>query len=187
MDAKTISPDNPALYLTAIAHNRLPVFRTARLKEIVCAALDEARRSGGFALFAYVVMLDHLHIVTDLSRKPSEITRFIKGICSRRVIDYLKQGGFEASLKKLQHENWERRHRYSLWQLHSNAVLLTSETMLMQRVHYIHQNPVRAGLVERAEEYRWSSVRCWLKRELPDEPLRMDLDRIRWRSAAGRA
>jgi len=41
--------------------------------------------------------------------------------------------------------------------------------------------------LERAEDYRWSSVRCWLKRGLPDEPLRMDLDRIRWRRAAGRA
>jgi len=54
--------------------------------------------------------------------------------------------------------------------------------MLMQRVHYTHQNPVRAGLVERAEDSRWSSIRCWTGKTLPDERLLMDLNRIKWRS-----
>jgi putative transposase len=51
----------------------------------------------------------------------------------------------------------------------------------MQKVNYIHLNPVRAGLVERAEDYRWSSARCWLRRTAEDEPLRMDLEKIDWR------
>ena len=57
-----------------------------------------------------------------------------------------------------------------------------SEKMLMEPVHYTHNNPVRAGLVERAEDYRWSSIRCWNGNPLEDEPLLMDLDRIKWRS-----
>ena len=56
----TISRDNPCLSITSVAHDRLPVFRTDALKQIICAALDEARQSGGFAIFAYVVMPDHL-------------------------------------------------------------------------------------------------------------------------------
>jgi hypothetical protein len=51
----------------------------------------------------------------------------------------------------------------------------------MQRVSYIHQNPVRAGLVERAEDYRWSSIRCWNRWPQEAEPLKMDLDGIVWR------
>ena len=47
-------------------------------------------------------------------------------------------------------------------------------------VKNIHQNPVRAGLVKCAEEYRWSSVRCWARTEREDEPL-MDLDKVAWR------
>lgn len=57
-----------------------------------------------------------------------------------------------------------------------------SEAMFMQKVNYIHLNPVRAGLVERAIDYRWSSARIWQRQEAEDEPLRMDLDRIRWRT-----
>jgi len=44
-----ISRDAPCYYLTTVTKNRLPVFRTDRICEIVCQALDEARRSGGFA------------------------------------------------------------------------------------------------------------------------------------------
>ena len=56
-----ISRDSPCFYLTSVAKNRLPVFRTDEMKTITCAALGEARKSGGFALYAYVIMVDHLH------------------------------------------------------------------------------------------------------------------------------
>jgi REP element-mobilizing transposase RayT len=59
-----ISKDNPAFYLTAVTKDRLPIFRTDKLAQIMCNALDEARRSGKFLIFAYVIMLDHLHLVT---------------------------------------------------------------------------------------------------------------------------
>jgi REP element-mobilizing transposase RayT len=182
MAMATISRDTPCLYLTAIAEGRLPVFRTDAIKIIACAALDEARRSGGFYIFAYVIMPDHLHVLTDGTRKTSDALRFIKGIMSRRVIGYLKEQGYESSLEKLRHGKQTRRYEYSLWEHHSNAMLLTSESVFMQRVNYTHQNPVRAGLVEQAEDYRWSSVRCWNGRMVEDEPLMVDIDRIKWRS-----
>jgi putative transposase len=178
----TISRDTPCLYLTSVAKDRLPVFRTDAIKIIACAALDEARHSGAFCIFAYVIMPDHLHVLTDGARKPSDVLRFMNGIISRRVIGYLKEEGHQSSLEKLRHGKQIRRYEYSLWEHHSNVMLLTSEGAFMQRVHYTHQNPVRAGLVERAEEYRWSSIRCWNGQMLEDEPLMVDIDRIKWRS-----
>lgn len=178
-----ISRDAPSLYLTAVAKDRLPVFRTDALKAIVCAALGEARLSAGVCLFAYVIMPDHLHILTDGTRKPSDVLRFIKGITSHRVIGFLKEHEYASSLEKLRHERLSRQHKYSLWQHHSNVMLLTSEGAFMQRVHYTHQNPVRAGLVERPEDYHWSSVRCWNNKMAEDEPLLMDIDKIKWRSS----
>src|SRR5215213_8616289 len=121
----TISRDTPSLYLTAVAKDRLSVFRTDALKTIVCAALDEARRSAGFYLFAYVIMPDHLHILTNGARKPSDILRFAKGIISHRIISFLKERGHVSSLDKLRHEKLSRQYKYSLWQHHSNVMLLT--------------------------------------------------------------
>lgn len=177
----TISRDTPGLYLSAVAKERLPVFRTETLKTITCKALDEARKSGGFAIYAYVIMPDHLHAMTDSALKPSKVLQYINGIISRRVIDHLKEHGHNASLLKLRRESGSRGHRHSLWEHHSNALPIFSEDMFMQKVNYIHQNPVRAGLVQTAEDYRWSSVRIWKGCPLEDEPLMVDIDRIRWR------
>jgi REP element-mobilizing transposase RayT len=177
----TISRDSPCYYLTAVAKNRLPIFRSDTIKSIACSALNEARSSGGFSLYAYVVMPDHIHVITDSVLRPSKTLQFINGITARRIINYLKEHNYQASLKKLRHEIGPRRYSYSLWDHHPDARLLLTEEMLMQRVRYTHQNPVRAKLVARAEDYRWSSVRCSNKTSLPHEPLLMDLDRIKWR------
>ncbi len=68
-----ISKDSPVYYLTSVTNGRLPVFRTSRLKELLCEALDEARTSASFLVFAYVIMPDHLHALIGSKRKPSEV------------------------------------------------------------------------------------------------------------------
>ena len=177
----TISKDNPCLFITAVAHSRLPVFRSDTIKSVTCKAIDEARTSCGFLLFAYVIMPDHFHVITDRPREPSRVLQFIKGIVSRRVLGYLKEMKYEASLKKLEHHHWKRNHRYSLWQHDSDVFSIVSEATFMQKVNYVHQNPVRAGLVERAQDYCWSSSRFWSNCPSEDEPLRVDIDKIIWR------
>ena len=176
-----ISRDSPCYYLTSVTKDRLPVFRTDEIKSLACVALNEARKSGGFALYAYVIMPDHLHVVTNSVLPPSKTLQFINGITGRRVIDYLKEKGHESSLAKLRHEVRPRRYGHSLWDHHPNVRLLLNEGMLIERVNYTHQNPVRAGLISHPEVYRWSSVRCWNRKPLEDEPLLMDLKQIQWR------
>jgi putative transposase len=177
-----ISKDSPAYYLTSVAKDRLPVFRTTSVKGIACAALDEARRSSGFLLLAYVLMTDHLHAVIGSELKPSKVLPYVNGIVPHRVIGFLKANGHELSLMKLRHAKKEREYRYSLWDHHPQAKVLTSEDVVLQQVNYVHQNPVRAGLVKQADEYLWSSVRCWRGTMLDDEPLMMDIDKVAWRA-----
>jgi REP element-mobilizing transposase RayT len=157
------------------------VFRTDSLKSIACVALNEARTSGKFLILAYVIMPDHMHVITDSERKAAVVSRFINGIISRRVIDHLRNEGHQRSLDKLRRQSSARRHEYSLWDHHPNVRLLTSESMFMQRVHYTHQNPVRLGLVDRAEDYLYSSARIWNRHALDEEPLLVDIDEIKWR------
>lgn len=176
-----ISRDCRALYITIVTKDRLPVLQTDKLKTIACQALDEARNSGKFLIFAYVIMLDHMHLLTNCPNTSADVLRYIKGITGRRVIDYLKEKKYESSLTKLRHENWKREHKYSLWQQEKNVFSVFSEAVFMEKVNYIHLNPVRAGLVERAIDYRWSSARIWQRCDAEDEPLRVDIDRIQWR------
>ena len=53
--------------------------------------------------------------------------------------------------------------------------------MFMQKVNYIHNNPVNDSIVDLPEDYRYLSARIWLRKQLDHEPLRMDLDEIEWR------
>ena len=82
----TISKDDPCLFITAVSKDRLPFFQTDAIKIITFKAIDEARKSCGFLLFAYVIMPVHFHVLTDSPRKPSTVLQFIKGIVSRRVL-----------------------------------------------------------------------------------------------------
>ena len=179
-----ISRDSQALYITIVTKDRLPVFQTDALKIITCQAIDEARSSGKFLLFAYVIMLDHMHLLTDSPNKSAEVLRYVKGITGRRVIDYLKEKKYERSLAKLRHQEWKRKHNYSLWQQEKNVFAVFSEAVFMQKVNYIHLNPVRAEFAARAIDYRWSSARIWQRCPSEDEPLMVDIDRIRWRRGA---
>lgn len=128
-------------------------------------------------------MIDHLHFVTNNPDTSANVLRYIKGITGKRVIDYLKEKNYQSSLDKLRHQEWKRKRQYSLWQEEKNVFSVFSEAVFMQKVNYIHLNPVRARLVERARDYRWSSARIWQKGPLEDEPLSVDIDRIQWRRA----
>ncbi|HMJ07528.1 MAG TPA: transposase [Pyrinomonadaceae bacterium] len=179
-----ISRDTPCYYLTSVTKDRLPIFQTDKVKKIVADALDEARRSARILIFAYVIMPDHTHIITDGSRSISEVLRYMNGISAKRVIDYLKENNYETSLGKLRQEQKERGYKHSVWQHHPDAFRLTAEETFMQKVNYIHQNPVRAGLSGRAENYLYSSARIWRNAALENEPLEMDWKQIAWRAAA---
>ena len=176
-----ISHDSPVLYITVVTKDRLPVFRTDGMKEFLCVALDEARKSAGILLFAYVIMWDHLHLLTSLNSTTANVLRVLKGITARRVIDHLKEKEHFSSLAKLQHQERSRNYKHSLWQTERNVLPVFSEGMFMEKLNYIHQNPVRAGLTDRAEDYRWSSARLWRRKPIENEPLLMDHDLIHWR------
>lgn len=178
-----LSRDSQALYITIVTKNRLPVFQKDAIKHVTCSAIDEARKSGSFLLFAYVIMPDHIHLLTDCPRTSADVFRYVKGLTGRRVIDYLKEHGFSSSLAKLRHAQWKRKHSHSLWQQEKNVFSIFSEAMFMQKVNYIHLNPVRAELADQMTDYRWSSARSWRRQELDDEPLKVDFDRIVWRRA----
>jgi REP element-mobilizing transposase RayT len=179
-----ISQDSPALYITIVTKDRLYVFQTDQMRDVVCRAIDEARSSAGFLLFAYVIMLDHIHLIASRPSTTSHLVRMIKGITARRIIDYLKSNNYLSSLAKLRHQERDRNYKHSLWQTEKNVLPLFSEAVFMQKVNYIHQNPVRAGLVDCATDYGWSSARIWKRQPSEHEPLIVDCDAVQWRRGA---
>src|SRR5258707_14960698 len=115
-----ISRDNPAYYLTSVTHHRLPIFQSEEIKRIGCNAFDEARTSGGILIFAYVIMPDHTHLVTDSAREIKDVLRFVNGISAKRIIDHLRSNNFQSSLSKLRIQEREHQHKHSIYEHHPN-------------------------------------------------------------------
>ena len=109
-------------------------------------------------------MPDHFHlIITPEERIPLE-----------KALQYIK-GGFSFRAKR------ELGYRYLIWEEGFTNHRIRDEQDYENHRDYIHQNPVRAGFVDRAEDYYWSSIRLWNKCPRDDEPLRVDIDKIVWR------
>jgi REP element-mobilizing transposase RayT len=176
-----VSKDSPAFYLTSVTHDRLPVFRTPSIAQLACEAIAEAREKYGILIFAYVIMLDHFHLVTDSKHKSTEILRYVNGRIGRRIIDHLKRSGHVESLEKLRINDRSDGSRYTIWQRHPDVRLLWGEQMLWQRIQYTHLNPVRAGYVEHPNDWQWSSARIWHGRQMDVEPLEVDRNKLEWR------
>lgn len=126
-------------------------------------------------------MPDHTHFLTDNAREIKDTLRFINGISARRVINYLKENDFQSSLSKLRIAKRPDEQKYSVYQHHPNALRITGEEAFMQKVNYIHQNPVKTGLVEHPDDYLYSSARQWHGRALETEPSVTDDMKIDWR------
>ena len=176
-----ISRRTPAYYFTAVAHHRLPIFRSDKIKQVVCDAYAEARNTHGILILAYVIMPDHVHTLVYSDREMKEVLKLLNGISARRIIQYLKENNFESSLFKLRGETRERNHKHSVWQHHPDSLEIFGEDTFRQKVEYIHMNPVRAGLVSDPLAYRFSSRRQWTGGRVGDEPLLTDHLEIKWR------
>jgi REP element-mobilizing transposase RayT len=176
-----ISRTTPAYYITAVAHHRLPIFRTDALKQVLCDAYAEARERHGLMILAYVIMPDHVHLLVYSTRLMEDVLRLLNGVSAWRIIQYLMENNFEGSLFKLRGETRARNHKHSVWQHHADSLEIFGEETFRQKVDYINMNPVRAGLVVDPSKYRFSSARQWVGKASDNEPLVTDHLAINWR------
>ena len=170
-------------FLTFSCYRRMPLLSKDRSRQWFIETLDEARSVHGFHLWAWVVMPEHVHVLLWppyhlLSADPQSTRGRVSGILSsikrpvgERAVEYLSQHSPDF-LQRLTVTNANRTyHRF--WQAGSGHDENVSEpTALHALVEYIHLNPVRRGLVTRAEEWPWSSARDWMG--LPDVMLKVD-------------
>jgi hypothetical protein len=82
---------------------------------------------------------------------------------------------FEFSAKQHQHNS-----KYQIWTHENHAEIIYSNKFIEQKINYIHENPVRAGIVEKAEDYLYSSARNYadLSSVLEIVPISMPVERI---------
>jgi REP element-mobilizing transposase RayT len=146
-----------AHFITMNTYNNYPYFKDEELCQILIEELEFYSKKYGFALTGYVIMPDHLHLLVwwDTEGKPdlsiSRVIQGIKGATARRILDLLKGKGLEQMLQSTHRNANSKPHRqnlkYRLWQPGFYDFNIYSQEKLLEKLNYIHNNPVRAGLV----------------------------------------
>ena len=150
-------------FLTATINYWQPLFTRTETVEIVLDSWRFLQREAEFEIYGYVILENHLHLIAsspDLSR---DMQRF-KSYTAKRIIDYLEQTQAKRVLELLAF--FKRAHKtesqYQVWEEGSHPQLIESETVMRQKLDYIHQNPVKRGYVDLPEHWRYSSARNYL-------------------------
>ncbi|MDJ0732865.1 MAG: transposase [Nostocaceae cyanobacterium] len=158
--------ENHPHFLTCTIVNWLPVFSQPELAQIILNSLDFLHTNQRFALHGYVIMENHLHIIASAENLSKEIANF-KSFTARSIIDRLKEKKAEYLLKQLKfHKKLHKTTQdYQLWQEGSHPQALIHEKMFIQKLEYIHNNPVRRGYVDEPAHWRYSSYRNYIGQE----------------------
>lgn len=113
---------------------------------------------------AYVIMTNHMHVIWQSKNgKLSDTLRDYKSFCTKELIAAIK-------IEQESRRNWllhmfafharttNQNDEYKIWQSGSHPEEITSNQFLRSKINYIHENPVRAGIVEHEKDYRYSSA-----------------------------
>ncbi|NWN81519.1 MAG: transposase [Halomonas sp.] len=138
--ARLLLPNTP-MHLVQRGNNRGTCFRFHSDAERYLELLDEARHLHRVDIHAYVLMTNHVHLLASPRHDPHDISAMMKRL-GQRYVQYFNK----------RHERSGR-----LFQGRYHSCLVGEEAYLFACYRYIELNPVRAGMVLRPEEYRWSS------------------------------
>lgn len=144
-----------------------PIFRRPSLAQMVIGSLQHMREQGWIKLHAYVVMPNHIHLVVRFlnDHTPSQVMRDFKKFTARCIVQQLMAEG-ETNLLSFFQQAVTRptRQRHKVWEDGFFDKQITSEEVFLQKVEYIHHNPVQDHwrLASNPEEYPYSSARNYL-------------------------
>jgi putative transposase len=140
-----------AMYHVIVRGNeRRAVFLDDSDRERYLRRLAHYRERFGFRLYAFCLMSNHVHLAIRSGKEP--LSRIMRGL----------QGSYTQA--------FNRRHRRAghLFQGRYKAFLVQEDPYLLGLVRYIHENPMRARIVDRPELYEWSSDRWYRKGRGPE-------------------
>jgi putative transposase len=152
----------------------LPLLSKDRTREWLVDAIDLSRQKNPFDLWAWVIMPEHVHLVLlpRASVRNAAILTTLKQSVAQRAINWLKTFSPDY-LGQLLDRQPNGKQCYRFWQRGGGYDRnLRSTREIHEKILYVHQNPVKCGLVARAECWPWSSAMSW--KAGVDQPLAID-------------
>jgi putative transposase len=151
-------------FITCSCYRRLPLLGGARARTALVRILAEVRRRYQFRILGYVVMPEHVHLLisepavgtpsTVMQVFKQRVSRRLRAKARRRNLSQLSLGGARANSGNLR-GFWQRRfHDFNVF----------SEKKKLEKLQYMHWNPVKRQLVREPQHWPWSSFNFYWKK-----------------------
>ena len=159
---KRYQEDGQLHYVTFTCYHRIQCLNSASARDVFEHTLERVRRWYGLYIFGYVVMPEHVHLLLSEPERASLAValQMLKQISSRKLhkMNVHKMGGppFRPVLAKGGKSSGEQVDQ-PVWQKRYYDFNVFSDHKRIEKLRYMHWNPVKRGLVEKPEDWKWSS------------------------------
>jgi putative transposase len=136
-------------FVTSKTHGNRKFFANKRSAQILLDCIDNFRKEGRYLLLAFVIMPDHLHIMLKPNGKEN----------ISKIMHSIKRGS-----SRLINQMWSRKG--PIWQRSFYERIIRDEKEFWEKVNYVYNNSLRAGLAESPEDYPYSSANPEIETDL---------------------
>ena len=133
-------------------------------RDIEIESLRHCQQHKGLEIYAYDIMSNHIHLLIRSSiGKLSDTIREFKMFTVKQILlaidsESESRRDWMWNLFEFAAKQHKRNEKYQIWTHENHAELIYSDKFIFQKISYIHENPVRAGIVENPEDYLYSSA-----------------------------
>ena len=152
-------------FITCTVVGWIDVFTRREYKDIIIDSLKYCQKNKGLSIHAYVIMSNHVHLIlsskeTSLSDTIRDFKTYTSKMITNQIIQKSEESSREWMLKLFKYfaKFNQNNSKYQFWQRDNYAIELTSPKWITTRIRYIHNNPINAGIVTKAEDYLYSSA-----------------------------
>jgi putative transposase len=154
-------------FITASTYRRVRLFDSPRFRDRFIETLDQLRTEFDFRLVGYVLMPEHFHLLIWPGKvhSRSRIVGSLKQRTARHIIENLKRCKEPWCLRMLEKivlpDTVHDESTYRVWQRRFYDFNVWSESKRLEKLHYMHGNPVKRGLVKNPGDWPWSGWRFY--------------------------
>ena len=152
-------------YVTFQVVRWIDLFTRKAYRDIVIDSLKYCQSNKGLEVYAFVIMSNHIHLLirSDIG-KLSDTIREFKSFTAKQILlaidtEMESRREWMLNLFEFAAKQHKRNEKYQIWTHENHAELIYSDKFIFQKISYIHDNPLRAGIVENSEDYLYSSAR----------------------------
>ena len=153
-------------FITFAVVNWIDALSTPVYKDILVDSLKPCQQEKGLIIIGCVIMSNHVYLIARSQEgfQLADTMRDLKKFTSKKIEEAIRQNTFESRkdwmlrlLKKAGEKNSNNKN-FQFWQQDNHPVELYGYETLKQKLNYLHENPVRAGIVYETWHYKYSSA-----------------------------